>query len=96
MSRWERVPAELKAQSRWACWRLGERAGRRTKMPVCARTGRMASSTDAATWCDFDEAVAACDRMKCSGVGFVFGPNRAYTGLDLDHALHRRTPRSAS
>lgn len=56
----------------------------------------MASSTDAATWCDFDEAVAACDRMKCSGVGFVFGPNRAYTGLDLDHALHRRTPRSAS
>ena len=96
MSRWERVPAELKAQSRWACWRLGERAGRRTKMPVCARPGRMASSTDAATWCDFDEAVAACDRMKCSGVGFVFGPNRAYTGLDLDNALHRRTPRSAS
>lgn len=39
-----RVPAELRAEPRWVCWRA-------------------------------------------SGIGFVFAPDRAYTGLDLDHVL---------
>lgn len=83
----DRVPAELKAEPRWVCWRLVERDGRRTKMPVDARTGRMAKSTDPATWATFEDAVAAVGRLGCSGVGFVFGPDRAYTGLDLDHVI---------
>ena len=82
------MPVELKAQPRWVCWRLVERGGRRTKMPVCAATGKMASSTDGATWCSFEAAVAACGKLGANGVGFVFGPDRAYTGLDLDHVLH--------
>ena len=83
----DRVPGELKAEPRWVCWRLVERDGRRTKMPVDAHTGRMAKSTDPATWATFEEAVAARGRLGCSGVGFVFGPDRAYTGLDLDHVI---------
>ncbi len=86
-SQWERVPAELKQQPRWVCWRLVERDGRKTKMPLCAATGKMASSTDASTWCSFDAAVSAVERLGASGVGFVFGPDRAYTGLDLDHVM---------
>ena len=86
-SRWERVPDELKRQPRWVCWRLVEKNGRKTKMPVCAATGKMASSTDASTWCAFDAAVAAAARLGASGIGFVFGPDRAYTGLDLDHVM---------
>ena len=86
--RWDAVPDELKRQARWVCWRLVEKAGRRTKMPVCAATGKMASSTDASTWCSFEDAVAGVGRVGGSGVGFVFGPDRAYTGLDLDHVLH--------
>lgn len=81
------VPAELKSQARWVCWRLVERDGRNTKMPVDAKTGKMASSTDAATWTTFDGAVRASAKLRCSGVGFVFGPDRAYTGLDLDHVI---------
>ena len=88
MTRWDRVPAELKVQDRWVCWRLAEKAGRRTKMPVCAATGRMASSTDPSTWCSFEQAVAAVGDRGAAGVGFVFAPDRAYTGLDLDHVLH--------
>ena len=88
MRRWDGVPGEMKAQARWVCWRLVERDGRKTKTPVCAMTGRMASSTDSGTWCGFDEAVSACLRLGCDGIGFVFGPDRAYTGLDLDHVLH--------
>ena len=81
------VPAELRGQRRWVCWRREMRGGRATKLPVDARSGRMASSTDPATWASFDEALAAAPRWRCDGVGFVFGPDRAYTGLDLDHVL---------
>ena len=82
-----RVPAELKAEPRWVCWRREERNGRATKLPVDAHTGRMAKSTDPATWAAFEEAVAAVGRWRCDGVGFVFGPDRAFTGLDLDHVI---------
>ncbi|MDN0055551.1 phage NrS-1 polymerase family protein [Collinsella ihumii] len=81
------VPAELRAERRWVCWRRVERDGRVTKMPVDAKTGRMAKSTDPTTWASFDEAVAAVSRWRADGVGFIFGPDRAYTGLDLDHVL---------
>jgi hypothetical protein len=69
------------------CWRREERNGKTTKLPVCAANGRMAKSTDPATWATFEEAVAAVGRWRCDGVGFVFGPDRAYTGLDLDHVI---------
>lgn len=82
-----RVPRELKEEPRWVCWRREERNGKTTKLPVDAHTGRMAKSTDPATWTSFEEAVAAVGRWRCDGVGFVFGPDRAYTGLDLDHVI---------
>ena len=81
------VPAELRREPRWVCWRREERNGRATKLPVDAHTGRMAKSTDPATWATFEDAVAAVGRWRCDGVGFVFGPDRAFTGLDLDHVI---------
>ena len=83
----EYVPAELCREPRWVCWRREERNGRATKLPVDAHTGRMAKSTDPVTWATFEEAVAAVGRWRCDGVGFVFGPDRAFTGLDLDHVI---------
>ena len=82
-----RVPRELKQEPRWVCWRREERNGKATKLPVDAHTGSMAKSTDPTTWASFDDAVAAVGRWRCDGVGFVFGPDRAFTGLDLDHVI---------
>ena len=82
-----RVPAELKAEARWVCWRREVRGGKSTKLPVCAATGRMAKSTDPSTWATFEDASRAVARWRCDGVGFMFGSDRAYTGLDLDHVL---------
>lgn len=82
-----RVPRELKIEPRWVCWRREERNGKATKLPVCAANGRMAKSTDPTTWATFEEAVVAVGRWRCDGVGFVFGPDRAFTGLDLDHVI---------
>lgn len=87
MSSLENVPFELRAEARWVCWRREERGGKTTKLPVCAATGRMAKITDPTTWATFGDAVAAVARWRCDGVGFVLGPDRAYTGLDLDHVL---------
>lgn len=82
-----RVPEELRREVRWVCWRRETRCGRTTKLPVDAHTRRMAKSTDPETWATFEEAVAAVGRWRCDGVGFVFGPDRAFTGLDLDHVI---------
>lgn len=48
MASLENVPAELRAEARWVCWRREERDGKTTKIPVCAANGRMAKSTDPA------------------------------------------------
>lgn len=82
-----RVPEALRREPRWVCWRRVVRGGRATKLPVNAMTGKMADSTDPATWCDFETAVAAVPRWGASGVGFVFEPDRWFTGLDLDHVI---------
>ena len=87
MASLDNVPAELKAEARWVCWRRETRGGKTTKLPVCPATGRMAKSTDPATWATFGDAVRAVVRWRCDGVGFVFGSDRSYTGLDLDHVL---------
>ena len=94
------VPAELRREPRWVCWRREERNGKTTKLPVCAANGRMAKSTDPATWATFEEAVAAVGRWRCDGVGFVFGPDRAYTqrtaGWSRRPAPTRRSRRPAT
>lgn len=82
-----KVPEELRREARWVCWKRQTRNGKTTKLPVNAMTGRMADSTDPATWTTFEEAVAAVSRWHADGVGFVFGPDRAFTGLDLDHVI---------
>lgn len=87
MSALNNIPAELRAEARWVCWKRVERDGRATKIPIDASSGRMAKSTDPATWATFEDAVAAARRLGCDGVGFVFGPDRAFTGLDLDHVM---------
>ncbi len=50
-------------------------------------TGCMAKSTDPATWATLEDAVRAVARCSCDSVDFIFGSDRAYTGLHFDHVL---------
>ncbi len=79
-----KIPQELRDLPQWVNWRLEERGGKPTKIPVNARTGAPASSTDSATWATFPEALAACGRGGVDGVGFVFSSSDPYAGIDLD------------
>ena len=79
----EAIPALLRERPHWVCWRYETRAGdpKPTKVPINARTGTRASSTDPTTWSPFAEALAASAH---DGLGYVFAPDDGVVGLDLD------------
>ena len=72
------VPQELKRLTQWVC--------HRDKIPIDAKTGKAASSTDPTTWSSFNQAVEASQNgAGYSGIGFVF--NNDFIGVDLDHVV---------
>src|SRR6185312_9087866 len=77
---YSKVPYELKELDRWCCYKIVERQGRQTKMPVDVKTGNMARSNDDSTWADFDSALAAS--VNYDGIGFFF--KEPYIGIDID------------
>lgn len=82
-----RVPTELRERHQWVCWKYGVApSGKPTKLPIQARNGQLASVTDAATWDTFEAAATALasDLWGAHGIGFVFGPDDPYAGIDLD------------
>ena len=82
-----RVPTDLRAWHQWVCWKYGTGpTGKPTKLPIQARSGELASVTDPATWDTFEAVVAAAgsELWGAHGIGFVFGPDDPYAGIDLD------------
>lgn len=79
----ETIPSELKARNQWVAWRLELREDKPTKVPYYAPE-RKASSTDPGTWLSIDAAWMLYERGGFDGVGYVFGPDDPYCGIDLD------------
>lgn len=85
------IPAEMKSANRW----LGFKAVPKTKRDGTteltkeprqgARPNRKASSTNPATWCDFETALAAVQEGHCDGLGFALGDG--WAGVDIDNAV---------
>jgi hypothetical protein len=87
--RWDHVPEELASLDQWVVWRWEERGGRKTKAPYNAGhpTSR-ASSTEPDTWHSFGDAKSCAMSVPgIAGIGFVFGPDDPYCGIDFDNAL---------
>lgn len=84
------IPGELRSRPQWVCWRLVPREPKPTKVPVSARTGRAASSTDPATWAPFDAAVRFAREHKL-GIGYVFSGEDPFVGIDLDKCRDPQT-----
>jgi hypothetical protein len=80
----ENIPTELRILPQWVCWEYRERDGRRTKVPV-KPDGRSASSTDPATWSDFETVRKAASGFD--GIGFVTASTDPYVLIDLDHVI---------
>lgn len=78
MCKYENIPNELKRVPNWVCWT-------NDKLPKNPHTGGNAQSNNKSTWGTFDEAVAAIEKYKFNGIGFMFAP--PYFGVDLDKCL---------
>jgi putative DNA primase/helicase len=68
--------ADLKTHPRWVCYTSG-------KVPIDAKTGRKASSTDSSTWATYAEAARSVGKYSTVGVGFVLTGD-GIVGIDLD------------
>ena len=55
------IPAEQKALPQWVCWRYAwmDKGQKWTKLPINAKTGKRASSTNAKTWTTFQGTLQA-------------------------------------
>jgi uncharacterized protein (DUF927 family) len=84
------VPLELKLLPRWVGFKLepdDKRPSKFKKIPINPNTGRGAEANDPSTWGTFEEALAACEKYGCDGVGFEFLKDDSYTGVDLDDCV---------
>ena len=86
------IPAELKNQPRWICWKRApskSKPGKFQKVPYDAKTGRHALSNDSTTWSSFDAALEAFQTLSYDGVGFQLGGG--FAGIDLDSCVDTKT-----
>ena len=84
----DRIPKEMHSYQQWVCWCYVEKEdGKKPdKVPYNPRTGEMANVNKPATWCSFEEALAAATapNSRYNGIGFVLSKDDPYTIIDLD------------
>lgn len=80
----EVLPERIVSLDQWLCWRIQERNGKPTKVPVNPHTGSFGSATDPDSWASFEEARAYAIDGAADGLGFVFTDDDPIVGVDLD------------
>ncbi|MGI8411459.1 MAG: hypothetical protein ACR2QA_02995 [Solirubrobacteraceae bacterium] len=89
--RFDAIPPELRALSRWVIWTAAPKAGGKiSKIPHNARSGVTCNAHDEAHWSTFDQARAGYRRFNAAGVGFDLNEDLGIVGIDLDDALDER------
>lgn len=69
----EKIPPLLTNIPRWLAWKAGtpKPDGKFDKVPVSPTTGRNVDGTNPANWMSFEDACAAYDAGRCSGIGIA-------------------------
>ena len=80
---YQNIPDELKELKQWCGFKLENRNGKTTKLPINAYTGGYGKSNDEGTWSDFQTALSSINEFGCDGIGFYFKP--PYFGIDIDN-----------
>lgn len=80
---------ELKKLPLWVNWKYqGRDGGKRTKVPINAKTGGNARSDTPETWCNYQLADWKKKKNGCDGVGVMFsslGNGYMLCGVDIDN-----------
>lgn len=84
----ENVPHELQELRRWVCWSYTwSPRKKKWDKPPRQPNGAYASSTDSATWCDFERVISAVEEThRFDGIGFVLVRD-GFAALDLDRCI---------
>ena len=85
------IPAELRERPQWVGWKSVPAEPKPRKLPIDPKTGKAASSTDPATWADYNTATAGLKPYGLAGVGFVFTESDPFAGVDLDDCRDPQT-----
>ena len=82
----EKFHPDLDDRPNWVTFRFQQREGenRPTKVPYNPFTSKGATSNDPTTWSNLEIALKACRQRRHDGVGFVFGADDNFCGIDLD------------
>lgn len=80
------IPTELIERPQWVNGEPG------TKIPINAKTGGRADTTDSSTWATITVARKRADRAGLK-IGYVFSADDGLHGLDLDHCRDPETGR---
>ena len=78
---YEDIPYELKKEERWCLYKIIQRDGKNTKLPL-KPNGKSAISNDKTTWFSYEACIAALNRNIGDGLGFMLGDG--YIGIDID------------
>ena len=81
------IPAAMRERRQWVVWKYTWDVSKWTKPPFIAGGVGKASTTNPATWRDFDFCVAQYEAGKCDGIGYVFAEGDGLAGIDLDHCF---------
>ena len=90
MINYANIPAELKILRQWVVFKITPdpmKPGKFKKMPIIAQIGfpEAASSTNPATWRDYDAALEICNSNSTTFyMGFALSENDPYCVIDLD------------
>lgn len=82
------VPDDLAERNQWVMWRYETRDEKRTKVPYRV-DGHKASPTNTEDWSDYRTVVRTLEGRprEFNGIGFVFGPDDPFAGVDFDNCL---------
>ncbi|HEM3166365.1 TPA: DEAD/DEAH box helicase family protein, partial [Streptococcus suis 92-1400] len=78
---YENIPDELKREKRWCLYKIIQRDGKNTKLPLMPN-GKPAKSNDKATWNSYEDCIIALKHSIGEGLGFFLGDG--YIGIDID------------
>ena len=78
---YENIPDELKREKRWCLYKISQRDGKNTKLPLMPN-GKTAKSNDKTTWNSYEDCIASLNRNIGDGLGFMLGDG--YIGIDID------------
>lgn len=76
---YKNVPEDLKKEKRWCLYKIVNKNGKNTKIPI-EPSGKYAKVSDKNTWNTYERCLNSLD--KADGLGFFLGDG--YVGIDLD------------